>query len=187
MSTDPTSRVSDLRALLEAYDAAADEAEDVVAILQLIDAGPDTFSADHFVPGHVTASAFVMDKSRSRLLLIHHGKLGLWLQPGGHVDDGEDVLTAAVREVREETGVTGVPIREGIFDVDVHLIPAHGDRPAHSHFDVRFLFEATSEELTHSDEVLGVRWVPVDDVAEIVTDLSVLRATAKLRRPSATG
>lgn len=180
------SNVADLRALLEAYDATADEAEDVIAILELIDAGPDTFSADHFVPGHVTASAFVMDRSRSRLLLIHHRNLDLWLQPGGHIDAGEDVLTAAIREVREETGVTGVPIRQGIFDVDVHSIPAHGDRPAHSHFDVRFLLEATSEELVDSDEVLGVRWVPFGNVRDIVTDSSVLRATAKLRRPPTT-
>jgi 8-oxo-dGTP pyrophosphatase MutT (NUDIX family) len=186
MSNESASRVSTLRSLLEAYNATAVEAEDLIAILELIDTGPDTLAADHYVPGHVTASAFVIDKSHSRLLLIHHGKLDRWLQPGGHVDDGEDVLTAAVREVLEETGVTGVPIREGIFDVDVHPIPAHGNTPAHDHFDVRFLLEATSEDLADSDEVLGVRWVPFEDVGVIVTDPSVLRATGKLRRPSVT-
>jgi 8-oxo-dGTP pyrophosphatase MutT (NUDIX family) len=183
--TERVSRVADLRALLEAYDAPAEEAEAVVTILELIDGGSETLCSEHFEPGHVTASAFVIDKSRSRLLLIHHAKLGLWLQPGGHIDDGEDVLTAAIREVREETGITGTPIRGGIFDIDVHPIPAHGDKPAHHHFDVRFLLEADSDEVVLSDEVLEVRWVPFTSIGDIVTDQSVLRATAKLRRPSA--
>ena len=90
------------------------------------------------------------------------------------------MLTAAIREVEEETGVVGVPLQGGIFDVDVHAIPAHGTRPAHTHFDVRFLLEAQGERLIDSDEVLGVRWVPFGEVPDLVTDQSVLRATSKV-------
>ena len=149
-------------------------------MLDLIDAGPQTLSADHFAPGHVTASAFVVDGSGTRMLLIHHAKLRKWLQPGGHVDEGEDVLTAAIREVAEETGVEGTLIQDGVFDIDVHEIPPNGGRPRHNHYDIRFLLRATSDVLVDSDEVLGVRWVPFGDVDEIVTDESVLRATGKL-------
>ena len=156
------------------------EASAVQAILALIDSGEPAFSADYFAPGHVTASAFVVDAGRRRLLLIHHAKLGEWLQPGGHIDPGEDVLTAAIREVYEETGVVGIPISEGIFDVDVHAIPASGDRPAHTHYDVRFLLEAANEDLAPSDEVLGARWVPIADIPAVATDPSVLRAYSKL-------
>lgn len=173
-------RTSALRGLLEAYAAPAGEADSVAATLRLLDQNADPMSADHFVPGHVTASAFVVDRSHTRLLLIHHGNLHLWLQPGGHVDPGEDVLTAAIREVEEETGVIGDPIDSGVFDVDVHPIPPSGGRPAHNHYDVRFLLEARTEDLVDSDEVLGVRWVAFGDVGEIVTDGSVLRATEKL-------
>lgn len=175
------SRVSSLRTLLEAYDPGPGEAGSVAATLDLIVAESDVFADDHYVPGHVTASAFVIDRSHTRLLLIHHRKLHLWLQPGGHVDPGEDVLTAAVREVQEETGVVGVPFADGLFDVDVHAIPANGGRPPHNHYDVRFLLEATGEDLFDSDEVLGVRWVPFADVSDLVSDGSVLRATAKLK------
>ena len=124
--------------------------------------------------------AFVVNPDETQILLIHHAKLHTWLQPGGHVDPGEDVLAAAIREVQEETGVIGVPIGNGIFDVDVHPIPPSGERPAHTHFDVRFLLKARSEDLTDSDEVLGVRWVSFAEVPHLATDRSVLRAIEKL-------
>ena len=153
----------------------------MAAIISLISDEADALSDDHYVPGHVTASAFVVDKRHARLLLIHHGKLRVWLQPGGHVDPGEDVLVAAIREVEEETGIGAVPLDGGLFDVDVHAIPANGGRPPHNHYDVRFLLEATNEDFTDSDEVLGVRWVTFDDVAALSTDDSVMRPTAKLK------
>jgi 8-oxo-dGTP pyrophosphatase MutT (NUDIX family) len=176
------SRVSDLRSLLEAYVPTPAEVAAVSAMCDLIDADGAVMAADHYVPGHITGSAFVVNRTHTKLLLIHHGKLRKWLQPGGHVDPGERVLSAAIREVEEETGVVGIPLGEGIFDVDVHPIPASGDRPPHTHFDVRFLLEAENENLTDSDEVLGVRWVPFAEVPALVTDESVLRATAKVRR-----
>lgn len=174
------SRVGALLDLLEAYEPSHGEAESFAEILDLLYGDGDVMSADFFAPGHITASAFVVDPDNTRLLLIHHGKLLTWLQPGGHVDPGEGVLEAAIREVQEETGIVCRPLQRGIFDVDVHPIPASGPRPAHTHFDVRFLLQATNENLTESDEVLGARWVPFAEVPELVTDRSVLRAVVKL-------
>lgn len=174
------SRVGALLELLEAYEPSQREADSIAAFFDLLFGDGDVMSDDFYTPGHITGSAFVVDGSHTRLLMIHHAKLGRWLQPGGHVDPGEDVLTAAIREVEEETGVTGVPLIDGIFDVDVHPIPAHSERPAHTHFDVRFLLEAQNEDLTDSDEVLGVRWIPFGEVPSLMTDESVLRAVEKL-------
>src|SRR4051812_12468557 len=83
----------------------------------------DVFSRSHFVPGHFTASAFILSPDRKALLLIHHLKLDRWLQPGGHVEaDDVDVLAAARREVEKEVGLPAdLPLfRPGLFDLDIH-------------------------------------------------------------------
>lgn len=145
----------------------------------------DVFARTTFAPGHFTASAFVLSPDGSELFLIRHPKLGLWLQPGGHVepDDG-DLLAAARREVREEVGLVDAPLHPacpGVFDVDIHPIPARKDEPAHEHFDVRFLFRAPAKELVRaSEEVRGGRWVPLVAIEDAGSDGSVTRAAAKV-------
>ncbi len=70
----------------------------------------DVLSSMHFDPGHFTASGFVTDPTNSRMLVIHHRRLDMWLQPGGHVEPTDPtLLAAAVREVLEETGVAVPP------------------------------------------------------------------------------
>ena len=141
----------------------------------------------HFTPGHFTASAFVLSPDRRDLVLIHHKKLGIWVQPGGHVEPSdEDLMSAARREVLEEVGLAELePLSSSeqslVFDVDIHLIPARKAEPAHEHFDVRFAFVAKTRALVHSEEVADLRWVPLGDVEQMGTDESVLRAVGKLR------
>src|SRR3569832_496180 len=75
--------------------------------------------------GHVTGSAWIVDHAHTHVLLTHHRKLDRWLQLGGHADGEADVLSVALREAREESGLAEVtPILAGIFDTDVHVIPA---------------------------------------------------------------
>jgi len=144
---------------------------------------PSPFARTSFEPGHFTASAFVLSPERDALALIFHRKLRLWLQPGGHVEsDDSTIVDAARREVAEETGIRDLSVeRDGLFDIDVHRIPAHGTEPSHEHFDLRVLFVAGGRALRGSDEVEGLRWAPFDDVATLTTDESVQRAVRKLR------
>ena len=168
-----------LRRLLDAL-APSDETERLhkSRMLSLLDAPGDAFARDHYVPGHFTASAFIVSEARDALLLILHSKLGLWLQPGGHVDpDDADIVAAARREVLEEVMLRDLPLaHEGILDVDVHEIPARGDAPAHCHFDVRFAFQAPRGSGRAGSDARDARWVRVQDVASLQTDESVLRA-----------
>lgn len=174
-----------LAELLHAYEPTAGEAHLLAEMLELLASPGDVLSRRHFEPGHFTASAFVVSADRTALALVHHERLGRWLQPGGHIEpEDADVVAAAVREVEEETGITvDGSVGIGVFDVDVHAIPAHGDEPAHRHYDVRFLSTASSDEMVAGDGVAAVRWVPIADVASLVRDRSIVRAARKLLPP----
>jgi 8-oxo-dGTP pyrophosphatase MutT (NUDIX family) len=157
------------------------------AIVALLGGAEDPFSRASYTPGHVTASAFVLSPDRRSVLLIWHGKLHRWLQPGGHLDAGDgDVVAAARREVAEETAVREVAPGPGfpaLLDVDVHVIPPNPKRgePEHRHFDVRVALVAASDTIQAGDDALDARWVALDEVAAMETDASVLRAVARLR------
>lgn len=94
--------------------------------------------------GHITASGLVLHEGK--LLLVFHKKLQRYLQPGGHVDDGESLLEAAQREVFEETGIQTLPMFDGVeagapIHIDVHTIPYNEKKnePEHTHYDCMFL------------------------------------------------
>jgi 8-oxo-dGTP pyrophosphatase MutT (NUDIX family) len=142
----------------------------------------DPFSRNHFVPGHFTASGFVVSPDGDALLLVHHRRLDRWLQPGGHIDpEDRDPIVAAAREVREETAVTlAEPLPTDLFDIDVHAIPAARGEPAHAHFDLRFLFHAETDEFEADDEVMAAAWVPIDEIAAGWEDASVQRVAARM-------
>jgi 8-oxo-dGTP pyrophosphatase MutT (NUDIX family) len=132
-------------------------------------------------PTHVTGSAVVLDAA-SRVLLHRHKRLGIWLQPGGHVDPAESAADAAVRETREETGLAathpdGVP---RLVHIDVHEGPR-----GHVHLDARYLLyaEGTAPLRPAAGESLDVAWFAPEEVAE-VGDASLCSAVAAgLGRP----
>lgn len=131
--------------------------------------------------GHVTGSAFVVDPTMRKTLLVHHAKLDKWLQPGGHCEPSETSAEAAVRETLEETGVEAAPSVREIFDIDVHPIPARGEEPAHAHYDVRYLIVAEPGATTVSDESRAVEWVDLDEAVRRTPEPSITRMAAKAR------
>ncbi len=133
--------------------------------------------------GQVTASAWIVDEAGEKVLLTHHAKLNIWVQLGGHLEDGDaSVAAAALREAREESGLTTVRlVSEQVFDADVHPIPARGAVPAHFHYDLRFLCVADSgEPLRVSDESHALAWVAVAEVSSLTGERSVLRMLEKV-------
>jgi 8-oxo-dGTP pyrophosphatase MutT (NUDIX family) len=179
----PLSLSSSTLALLDKYAPFnALEAEHQQRMKTLALRGAAAFSRETYLPGHFTASAFVVTPDRTRVMLILHSKLNLWLQPGGHVDAEDATLEgSARRELREETGLTNVSlVQPGPLDLDIHPIPARGDTAAHEHFDVRFLFTAHDLTYAASSDALDAKWLPLAELSEAATDESVRRAARKI-------
>ncbi len=178
------SRTDDLRKLLTDYATSdAEEADHLSRMRALCDVAGDPCARDHYVPGHFTASAFIVSPDAGALLLILHGKLRRWLQPGGHVDPSDPtILAAAEREVHEEVGLSRlVPWVSGPFDLDIHDIAPRKNVPGHVHFDVRYAFHACDLAFTAASDAQAARWVKWSELNEDVSDRSVMRAVAKLR------
>jgi 8-oxo-dGTP pyrophosphatase MutT (NUDIX family) len=168
----------DVQQLLLAREPAdAKEDADRRAMLAFLDGLPQPFSREQD-GAHFTASALVIDE-HARTALVHHRKLDIWVQPGGHLDPADATAgDAALREVREELGLDGTLVADTPLHLDIHEIPAREDMGAHLHLDIRFLV-AAGGELALSDESHEVRWVSLDEAVEL-GDASVARLVASL-------
>ncbi len=131
--------------------------------------------------GHVTGSAWIVDRQGTHTLLAHHRKLDRWMQCGGHADGESDILGVALREALEESGLPELTIASRtIYDIDVHQIPGRPGEPAHEHFDVRYvLFGDTRQRPIVSRESKAVAWVPLSQLERYGADDSVRRMAAK--------
>lgn len=140
--------------------------------------------ADAFERGnpvaHFTGSAWLVSADGERVLLMHHRKLDRWLQPGGHADGDTDLARVALREAEEETGLAGLHVDGGIFDVDRHRIPARADEPEHWHYDLRYVVRASVDEsFVVNAESHALAWRPVNEVAADETLDTSLRRMAR--------
>jgi 8-oxo-dGTP pyrophosphatase MutT (NUDIX family) len=144
----------------------------------------DAFGRLH-LPGHVTGSAWIVNNDLTKVLLVKHAKLNKWLQPGGHADGDENVLRVALKEVDEETGLKNLyTLTSGIFDIDIHMIPARKDLsfPEHDHYDIRFVFKADEQDtLVISDESTDLKWIPLADLEKYNSERSILRLREKMK------
>lgn len=180
-----------LLTLLEVYTPLdADEHAMWQQTLDFVKQQPDCFERS-LLAGHITGSAWIINRSEQtltgnpleeiRTVLIHHRKLDRWLQPGGHADGDPDVAAVALREAREETGLTTLRlVSPAIYDIDVHTIPARGNVPEHLHYDIRFLLEADpSEPFGQSDETNDTKWFDFAELDKTIKEKSILRLKNK--------
>lgn len=120
---------------------------------------------------HVTSSAFVVNKNRDKVLMVHHNIFNSWSWTGGHADGDEDLLFVAIKEVKEETGVQNIfPISEEIVSLDIIPVLGHIRKEKyvspHLHISIAYLVEADENEplIVKPDENSGVQWIAIEKI-----------------------
>ncbi len=144
-----------------------------------------SFERTHFSPGHITASAFIVDPGTETLLLHRHQKLGIWIQLGGHDDGERNPWKSALREAQEESGLLDLSfLGMDILDVDVHRIPVTPKDPAHLHHDIRFLLTARSPEsfVMNPSESDDMRWFSFEEALALMKEDGAQRAVFRIKQ-----
>jgi 8-oxo-dGTP pyrophosphatase MutT (NUDIX family) len=153
------------------------------SFLSFIDAHPDCFERSLQI-GHITGSAWIVNKTYDKALLTHHRKLDRWLQLGGHADGETNIIKVSTKEAIEESGLSSIKlVSTEIFDIDIHTIPSRKSDPEHLHYDIRMLFTAEeSEPFTISNESNNLGWIPLDELSSYTqNNESILRMVRKTR------
>ena len=152
------------------------ERQDQVLILDFLRKNPDAFYRTNLL-AHMTASAWVVNPQRSKVLMVYHRLYDSWSWAGGHADGEEDLLAVALREVREETGVQRLrPVTEEIYSLEVLTVDGHEKHgryvPSHLHLNVTYLLEAEEDQPLRVCEAenSGVAWFSLADALSASTE-----------------
>ena len=152
------------------------EESDKEYILKFIDTFDDVLTRKNIF-GHFCSSAFVVNKNRSKVLMIYHNIYNSWAWPGGHADGESDLLGVAMREVMEETGIKNLkPLSKDFYAIDVLPVKSHIKRgkfvSSHIHLNATYIFEADENEelLIKEDENSGVNWIDIDKMVSSLQD-----------------
>lgn len=130
---------------------------------------------------HFTSSGYIVNKDKTKVLMIYHNIYNSWSWTGGHTDGDTNFLEVAIREAKEETGIQNVKaLSDKIFSLDVLPVPAHIKKgkniTSHLHLSVAYLLEADdTDPLTiKEDENSGVKWIPIDEIGKYSTEQDMI-------------
>lgn len=167
----------DLIGQIEAYPPYNDqERTDQALLLELLAKEENLFFRESQA-AHMTASAWVVNPSRTKVLMVYHNIYQSWSWMGGHADGERDLLAVALREVNEESGVQHVrPVTNDIFSLEILTVDGHVKRgqyvPSHLHLNVTYLLEADEADplLVCDEENSGVQWFELDEAIEVSSE-----------------
>lgn len=152
------------------------ERRDKTEILNQLKNQSDIFLRENRI-AHMTASAWVTNIKRDKVLMIYHNIFDSWSWLGGHADGEEDMLKTAIREVREESGIKTVkPVFEDIFSLEILTVDGHENRGeyvgSHLHLNITYLLEADENDTLEikPDENSGVKWFGLEEAVSASTE-----------------
>lgn len=179
--------MNDLRDKIKKFVPSCEQEEnDKKIMLKYFDDFEDVLTRENEY-GHFTASSWVLNEDRTKVLMIYHNIYNSWAWTGGHADGDADLLNVAIREVMEETGIHDVkPILDDIFSLEIICVNGHVKRgkyvSSHVHLNVTYLLEASSlEDLKiKEDENSGVKWIDVEEAISMSSEPWMHRIYQKL-------
>jgi len=146
------------------------EALDKEVMLEFIKNNEDVLTRNNKI-AHFTTSAWIVNKEKTKVLMIYHNIYNSWAWVGGHSDGDDDLLCVIKKEIEEETGLINLKqLTNRIYGINIVTVDSHIKRGkvvnSHLHFDVEYLFEADDTEKVRikEDENSGVKWVDIDKV-----------------------
>lgn len=152
------------------------EEKDQKEMIFLLEHMPDLFLRENLLC-HMTASAWVVNKEKTKVLMVYHNIYNSWSWLGGHSDGEKDLLKLAIQEVKEESGIKNVKhIGDGIFSLEILTVDGHIKNgkyvSSHLHLNVTYLLEANEQEELRikPDENSGVAWFLLDEAIEASTE-----------------
>lgn len=138
--------------------------------------GNDTLTRDEGMI-HLTASNWIVNKDRTKVLMVHHNLYNSWAWTGGHADGEPDLRKVARREIEEETGLTNLKsLRKKIYAIQILPVSGHMKNgeyvAAHLHLDFCFLWEADDTEplKIKEDENSDVQWIDINQAVAITKE-----------------
>lgn len=136
---------------------------------------------------HFTASNWIVNKQKTKVLMIYHNIYKSWSWTGGHADGEENLLKVALKEAQEETGLQNLKVlSNGIYGLQILTVDGHVKRgkyvSAHLHLDCCFLIEADENDMIRikEDENSGIKWVDIDESLKITNESQMIPIYAKL-------
>ncbi len=167
------------------------EERDKEFILSFMDTYEDVLTRDNVV-AHFTVSNWVVNKERTKVIMIYHNIYNSWAWTGGHADGDSDFLHVALKELEEETGLKNVKVlTNDIASLEIVTVDGHVKRgkyvSSHLHINVTYILEADENELLRikEDENSGVKWIDIDKVVEVTNEPKMIpiynKLNAKLR------
>jgi 8-oxo-dGTP pyrophosphatase MutT (NUDIX family) len=126
------------------------------------------FLRDCFDDGHFVSWVVVVNKEKTKVLLMHHIKLGTWQHFGWHADGEINLRDAAIRELKEEAWISQEEaiISGEILNIDVHFVPTYKWEKEHYHYDINFLAIVDNDVIftLQEEEVHSIKWFNIQDV-----------------------
>ena len=152
------------------------ESYDKEVILSALKNTGDIFYRTNAI-AHMTASGWIVNQKRTKVLMAYHNIYNSWAWLGGHADGNEDLLSVALREVKEESGLENVIVLSpDIFSLEILPVNGHEKNgkyvSSHLHFNITYLFEASEKSHVSAklDENSKVEWFYQNDVCKASTE-----------------